>query len=163
MANKLFSAVSKWIQSSSPLIRYNQSILCSRGLTKKGVRQVAALKEEYSVRRTPEEGIDNKNDKVVLTDDGGLIICWHPEVQHPYEMSRPVPEHTVVTQSNLKIQALQPVSEVFRQKHDRMMVRELMHLTYTTKHKWFGKYGKEKRQMYRERDPLKQRRNRDYL
>lgn len=48
-------------------------------------------------------------EQVVLSKDGRVIACWHPEVPFPYEMTRPIPVDVTPTDSNLKLQALLPV------------------------------------------------------
>jgi len=77
------------------------------------------------------------DERVSLSKDGRVIVCWHPETPFPYEMTRPIPLDVTPTDSNLKLQALVPVREIFRKKHKDMVVRELMQLTFTSKHRWY--------------------------
>jgi len=92
-----------------------------------------------------------------------MYVCWHPEVPHPYEMTKPIDLTAPATESNLKIQSLTPVRESFRRKNEKLVIQELIKLTYATKHRFFGPYGKRKRLVLREMDPNKQKRNREYL
>lgn len=43
------------------------------------------------------------------------------------------------------------------------MIHELIKLTYSTKHRFYGRFGTSKRTVLREMDPLKQKKNREYL
>lgn len=59
--------------------------------------------------------LSNENKKldeeaVVLTDDGRVVVCWHPEVPVPYELTKPIPAEAMPTDATLKVQALMPVS-----------------------------------------------------
>jgi len=118
-----------------------------------------------------EQRLENKSDKdKVIPDEAvfyhpqhNMYVCWHPEVPFPYEMSKPIPLDAPSTDSSLKIQALVPVREAFRKKHEKVMIQELMKLTYTAKYKWMGKHGRKKKFVLKDMDPLKEKRNREYL
>ena len=32
-----------------------------------------------------------RQERIVLNEDGSVIICWHPEPKFPFELTRPVP------------------------------------------------------------------------
>jgi large subunit ribosomal protein L42 len=81
-------------------------------------------------------------EQITVTDDGSVIVCWHPEPHFPYECSRPLPEDQD-THSTLKIQSLEEVRSVFKEKKQEFVRQELMSLTYTTKHRWFPR-GRDK-------------------
>jgi len=100
------------------------------------------------------------NEKVVVTDDGSVIACWHPEVPVPYELTKPMPVEVTPTDSVLKVQALRPTRELFRPKHQQMVVNELMQLTHTSKYTWLPK---QRRLRYKEANPLNEKRDREYL
>ena len=34
-----------------------------------------------------------REEKIVVTEDGCVIACWHPPPKFPYEMSRPIPRN----------------------------------------------------------------------
>lgn len=55
------------------------------------------------------------------------------------------------------------VKEAFRAKHKNLQVQELVKITYTTKHRFYGLRGKKTRIHYRDSDPNKVKRNRPYL
>ena len=45
-----------------------------------------------------------REERIVLTEDGTIIACWHPRPKFPYEMSRPMPrQENVGTSSPLKV------------------------------------------------------------
>ncbi|PSN38916.1 hypothetical protein C0J52_11863 [Blattella germanica] len=86
-----------------------------------------------------------KNERITMTSDGSTIVCWHPEPHFPYECSRPLPD-IQETHSLLKVQNLDEVRSVFKEKKEEFVRQELMNITYTTKHRWFprsrDKYAK---------------------
>jgi len=135
---------------------------------------VPARKEEEDVERSERRtgvnttGLDNKSKEpksgqVFRHGRHNMYVCWHPEVPFPYEMTKPIDLNAPVTDSHLKIQALTPVKEAFRQKHHKLTIQELIKLTYSTKHRFYGQFGKKKRTALKEMDPNKERRNREYL
>uniref|UniRef100_A0A1B6DVY7 Large ribosomal subunit protein mL42 n=1 Tax=Clastoptera arizonana TaxID=38151 RepID=A0A1B6DVY7_9HEMI len=75
-------------------------------------------------------------DRVVITDDGSTIVCWHPEKSFPYECSKPLPETPTVEHSVLKVQNSADIYEVFKSTKKEEVQAELMKITHTTKHKW---------------------------
>ena len=93
-----------------------------------------------------------RDEKVVANEDGSIIICWHPEPKFPYEYSRPLPVKTVETDSKLKVQAVEDMKELYHHKPDRLKTRDLMRLTWTTKHRWLpNTYWRRQRQDPKER------------
>ncbi|CAL8097087.1 unnamed protein product [Orchesella dallaii] len=120
-------------------------------------------KEESHEPQPDNAGNDLDSGLVFSHQRHNMYVCWHPEVPHPYEMTKPIDLAAPATESNLKIQSLTPVREGFRKKHDKVTIQELIKLTYATKHRFFGPYGKRKRVVLREMDPNKQKRNREYL
>lgn len=73
---------------------------------------------------------------IVVTDDESTIVCYHPEIQFPYEYSKPLPKNKVVDHSVLRVQNKENVYEVFSKPNDELVKQELMKMTYTTKHRW---------------------------
>lgn len=78
-----------------------------------------------------------KQERIVVTDDGSTIVCWHPEQPFPYECSKPIPETTQETNSVLKVQSLSDIYDVFKPKSEEHTREELMKITSSTKHIWF--------------------------
>lgn len=72
-----------------------------------------------------------------MTDDGNTIVCWHPEPQVPYEMTKPLPELPQESDSLLKVQYNKEMKDLFRKKHPFFINKDLREITFTTKHEWF--------------------------
>lgn len=98
----------------------------------------------------------NTAERIVVTDDGSVVVCWHPEKPFPYEFSKPIPE--IVSQENsvLKIQNMSEVYSIFKPNKEEFVREELMKITYTTKHRWFPR----SRDKYKKPLPLP---DREYL
>lgn len=80
---------------------------------------------------------NSKAERIVVTDDGSTIVCWHPEKPFPYECSKLIPEKRQETNSVLKVQSLSDVYDVFKPKSAEQTREELMKLTSSTKHIWY--------------------------
>ncbi|KAJ4449355.1 hypothetical protein ANN_00753 [Periplaneta americana] len=87
------------------------------------------------------------DEQITVTDDGSTIVFWHPEPHFPYECSRPIPENKQETLGAMKVQSLDEVRSIFKEKKEEFVRQELMNITYTTKHRWFprsrDKYRRE--------------------
>ncbi|XP_077540256.1 mitochondrial ribosomal protein L42 [Haemaphysalis longicornis] len=77
--------------------------------------------------------------RIVLTDDGSTIVCWHPEEEFPYEHTKPLPNirpRLDEANSALKLQyRLENIEKHYR--NDRLEIEDLVKMTYTTKHRWY--------------------------
>lgn len=82
-------------------------------------------------------------ERTVITDDGSVVVCWHPEKPFPYEYSKPIPVEVREENSVLKIQNVSQIYEIFKPKKEEFVREELMKITYTTKHVWFRKNGQK--------------------
>ena len=40
-----------------------------------------------------------REEKVVLNEDGSIIVCWHPEPKFPYELTQPIPRNIPTEQT----------------------------------------------------------------
>jgi len=99
--------------------------------------------------------IGYRDEKVVFNEDGSMIVCWHPEPKFPYEYTRPLPAQSVETDSKLKVQAVEDMKELYHHKPERLQRRDLMRLTWTTKHMWFSNtYWRKQRKDPKERPYL---------
>lgn len=97
----------------------------------------------------------SSEDRVVITDDGSTIVCWHPERPFPYECSKPLPESPTVEHSVLKVQNSSNIYEVFKTTKEDQVRQELMNITHTTKHRWFpNNKNFKRRKAYRDREYL---------
>ncbi|XP_067634452.1 large ribosomal subunit protein mL42 [Eurosta solidaginis] len=91
-------------------------------------------------QQAPKNAIGGKNlvEKIAVTNDGDLIVAWHPNTPFPYECSKPIPK-AVDTQTGMLIKeaALRNAMSAFKDKKPEIARQELMKLTHTTKHRWF--------------------------
>merc|ERR1740128_164609 len=95
-----------------------------------------------------------REERVVMTNDGTVIACWHPQPKFPYELSQPISRsETVAIPSPLKVQVTEDMKELYHHKHERFHRRDLMRLTGTTKHKWFGGHDKRRAEMNERKNP----------
>lgn len=82
-------------------------------------------------------GIQGLVDKVVTTSDNTTFVAWHPEIEFPYECSKPIPPKAVPSSSLIKEEALNTATTAFINKNPEIAREELSRITYTTKHRWF--------------------------
>ena len=95
-----------------------------------------------------------REERVVVTSDGAVICCWHPQPKFPYECTKPIPRADVsTTTSPLKIQVTEDMKELFHHKPERLQRRDLMRLTWTTKHRWFPNRYQQKKEMNERKNP----------
>ncbi|XP_055881218.1 39S ribosomal protein L42, mitochondrial-like isoform X2 [Biomphalaria glabrata] len=83
---------------------------------------------------------------VCLSPDNSIIMCWHPESEHPYEHTLPlIRDKTEVenTDSVLKVQHL--IDEKLKNRPDGPTVNELSELFCTTKHQFYRRKRHEKK------------------
>ncbi|KAL7635247.1 UNVERIFIED_CONTAM: hypothetical protein RMT77_014234 [Armadillidium vulgare] len=100
---------------------------------------------------------DGREEAVVVSDDGNVVVCWHPEPKFPYECSRPLPLETK-EENVLKFKFDENMKDTFRKIHPYFESKQLREMTYTTKHIWFPskdrKLIKFKKKMPRDREYL---------
>ncbi|CAL1545854.1 unnamed protein product [Lymnaea stagnalis] len=83
---------------------------------------------------------------VCLSPDKSMIMCWHPEPEHPYEHTLPLPrdkKELEVGDSVLKVQYL--LDEKLKHNPDGPTVNELSQMFYTSKHQFYRKKRHEKK------------------
>ncbi|KAH0554134.1 hypothetical protein KQX54_007891 [Cotesia glomerata] len=78
----------------------------------------------------------NKPDELVIFKND-MAICWHPEVDFPYECSKPIPKAKQTPKSVLNTSEEEAMKMFSREKPRLVIVEELAKMTYTTKHRWF--------------------------
>merc|ERR1712020_577673 len=78
-----------------------------------------------------------REERVVTNEDGSVIVCWHPEPKFPYELTQPIPRN-IPTEQTMKVQAVEDMKELYHHKPERLARRDLMRITWTSKHRWFG-------------------------
>lgn len=85
----------------------------------------------------PREFIVRCYNKIVMTDDGSMIVALHRDKEFPYELSRPLPEEIKKDHSVLKMTDYEEVKRVFKNMPAEMSRKQLSSLTLTTEHRWF--------------------------
>ncbi|XP_061418786.1 large ribosomal subunit protein mL42 isoform X3 [Lethenteron reissneri] len=92
---------------------------------------------------------DDYNCKVelALTSDGRTIVCHHPALEFPYELSQPMPRPDPVNNTEETYEEMlkarlevNPLTQLRKKPHHA--IEELSRLFYTSKHRWFpvGQY-----------------------
>ncbi|XP_074645196.1 large ribosomal subunit protein mL42-like [Tubulanus polymorphus] len=77
------------------------------------------------------------NPAIVLSKDGATVVCWHPEEEFPYELTKPLPRSVPEMEegdSLLKVQYLE--KDKFEGKPMEVVNRELAEMFYTSRHPW---------------------------
>lgn len=92
----------------------------------------------YVVRRCV-----HQQSKIILSRDEKCFLAYHPEEEHPYEMTRPVPIREQGIESPLKVDS----RNMFTQSPN---LEQLQQLTYTPKGYWKEFRGKAKRKAYKD-------------
>ena len=95
-----------------------------------------------------------REERIVVSNDGCIVCCWHPEPKFPYEFTRPIPRSEISgTPSPLKIQVTEDMKELYHHKPERFHRRDLMKLTWTTKHRWFPNRKRREQAMHERKNP----------
>ncbi|XP_036332167.1 39S ribosomal protein L42, mitochondrial [Rhagoletis pomonella] len=77
-------------------------------------------------------------EKVAITNNGAVVVAWHPDKPFPYEFSKAIPKAVDAQNGGLiKETALRTAMNAFKNKNPEVARQELMQLTHTTKHRWF--------------------------
>ena len=132
------------------------SLLPSRPLICRGLSTTTSLATR---RPTASPTPGYREERIAVTEDGTVIACWHPPPRFPYEMSRELPVQETASSSPLKVNVTEDMKELYHHKHERFARRDLMRITWTTKHKWFP----SKRKMYQENDEKKNPREKPFM
>lgn len=75
---------------------------------------------------------------VTRTDDKTTFVAWHPDVEFPYEFSKPIPRKEIQNSSAvIEESAMRVAQKAFKTAHPEVARQELQRLTFTTKHKWY--------------------------
>ena len=75
---------------------------------------------------------------VTTTGDKTTFVAWHPDVEFPYEFSKPIPVKVENSSSSvINESAMKDAQRAFKSLHPEVARQELQKLTYTTKHRWF--------------------------
>merc|ERR1712088_833423 len=109
----------------------NQKIKMFRNILQKS--QILTQLSQRGLRKAP-----YREERIVTNEDGSVIVCWHPEPKFPYEFTQPIPRN-IPTEQTMQVQAIEDMKELYHHKPERFARRDLMRLTWTSKHRWFGK------------------------
>merc|ERR1711892_308345 len=108
-----------------------------------------SLNRSVFARRIPPSSPSTscREERVVVTDGGAVIACWHPKPSFPYSLTRPL-ERVGLTgasqpTSPLNTQVTEDMKELYHFKPERLQRRDLMRMTWTTKLRWFPSYGRK--------------------
>ncbi|XP_051546772.1 39S ribosomal protein L42, mitochondrial-like [Myxocyprinus asiaticus] len=100
---------------------------------------------------------DNCNVEIGVTSDGKTIVCFHPLVDVPYELTQPIPRPDAISdQSETHEQVLKArLGKELLNNKQAPTIEELSKMFYTTKHRWYpvGQYHTRRRN----RNPPKDR------
>ena len=80
---------------------------------------------------------EDSKEEMTITDNGDVIVCWHPEKSFPYQYSKPLPPPEKPSDSIYNLDTKEKVYEVFTEKKPEYVREKLMELTHTTKHLWY--------------------------
>ncbi|KAL2102965.1 hypothetical protein ACEWY4_002133 [Coilia grayii] len=93
--------------------------------------------------------IDDSPVEIGVTSDGKTVVCYHPSVEFPYELSQPIPRPDPTTSPpETHEQVLKERLSQDRLKNKQApTIEELSKMFYTTKHRWYpiGQYRMRRR------------------
>jgi len=93
--------------------------------------------------RTVTRRLHNEPYKILLSKEETCFVVHHPDNEHPYEYTRPLPECKVEQASILKVDS----KNMFTKSPN---LEQLQVLTYTHHSHWHKFAGREKRRKYKE-------------
>nr|XP_020455257.1 39S ribosomal protein L42, mitochondrial [Monopterus albus] len=117
---------------------------------------LVTFRHESSVTGPSLDG-PNCNVEIGMTSDGKTIVCYHPAVDTPYELTQPIERPNPVTnpvETHDEVLKSHLSKEVLKDKQGPT-IEELSKMFFTTKHRWYpkGQYHMRRRQ----KDPPKDR------
>ncbi|XP_056281089.1 39S ribosomal protein L42, mitochondrial [Pseudoliparis swirei] len=97
----------------------------------------------------PLPDVPNCNVEIGVTSDGSTIVCYHPTVDVPYELTQPIERPDPLTNSvetHDQILKAHLSKEVLKDKKGPT-IEELSKMFFTTKHRWYpvGQYHHRRR------------------
>uniref|UniRef100_UPI0037E95E5C large ribosomal subunit protein mL42 n=1 Tax=Semicossyphus pulcher TaxID=241346 RepID=UPI0037E95E5C len=98
----------------------------------------------------------NCNVEIGVTSDGKTVVCYHPAVDIPYELTQPIERPDPLTnpaETHDQVLKAHLSKEILKEKGPT--IEELSKMFYTTKHRWYpvGQYHMRRRK----KDPPKDR------
>ncbi|XP_070848337.1 large ribosomal subunit protein mL42 [Chaetodon trifascialis] len=113
----------------------------SNGTTLRGAQTCLVPVRQKSSISGPSLDASNSNVEIAVTSDGKTIVCYHPTVDIPYELTQPIERPDPVTnQVDTHDQVLKAhlSKEVLKDKPGPT-IEELSKMFFTTKHRWYPK------------------------
>ncbi|KAL4658467.1 39S ribosomal protein L42, mitochondrial [Arapaima gigas] len=101
----------------------------------------------------PRPPLDSLSCKVEigLTSDGKTVVCYHPSVEFPYELSQPIPRpDPLMNPAETHDQVLKDhLSKMVLQNREGPTIEELSRMFFTTKHRWYphGQYHRRRKKI----------------
>ncbi|XP_026066254.1 39S ribosomal protein L42, mitochondrial isoform X1 [Carassius auratus] len=126
--------------------------LFNRANTSRNIRQLQAGTLLSSNNKSTVRGLstnDNSNVEIAVTSDGNTIVCYHPTVDIPYELTQPIVRPDAVSdhaETHEQVLKARLGKEVLNNKQ-APTIEELSKMFYTTKHRWYpvGQYHSRRR------------------
>ncbi|XP_041933907.1 39S ribosomal protein L42, mitochondrial [Alosa sapidissima] len=123
-----------------PRFSSRSNVLCINGIN-------VYTSHAKSTVRGPE--IDDSNVEIGVTSDGKTVVCYHPAVEFPYELSQPIPRPDPITnlpETHDQVLKQRLGKESLKEKQ-APTIEELSNMFYTTKHRWYpiGQYRTRRR------------------
>ncbi|XP_062374172.1 39S ribosomal protein L42, mitochondrial [Sardina pilchardus] len=123
--------------------------LCPRFSSRSNVLCINGINVHTSHAKSTVRGpaIDNSplsNVEIGVTSDGKTVVCYHPAVEFPYELSQPISRPDPITSPpETHDQVLkQRLGKESPAEKQAPTIEELSKMFYTTKHRWYpvGQY-----------------------
>ncbi|XP_059361719.1 large ribosomal subunit protein mL42-like isoform X1 [Carassius carassius] len=126
--------------------------LFNRANTSRNIRQLRAGTFLSCHNKSTVRGLstnDNSNVEIAVTSDGNTIVCYHPTVDIPYELTQPIVRPDAVSdhaETHEQVLKARLGKEVLNNKQ-APTIEELSKMFYTTKHRWYpvGQYHSRRR------------------
>ncbi|KAK2893112.1 hypothetical protein QQF64_034932 [Cirrhinus molitorella] len=126
--------------------------LLNRANTSRNIRQFRAGTFVPSHNKSTVRGSsinNNSNVEIAVTSDGNTIVCYHPTVDVPYELTQPIVRPDAISdhaETHEQVLKARLSKEVLNNKQ-APTIEELSKMFYTTKHRWYpvGQYHTRRR------------------
>ncbi|XP_076578610.1 large ribosomal subunit protein mL42 [Chaetodon auriga] len=113
----------------------------SNGTTLRSAQTCLVPVRQKSSISGPSLDASNSNVEIGVTSDGKTIVCYHPTVDIPYELTQPIERPDPVTnqvETHDQVLKAHLSKEVLKDKAGPT-IEELSKMFFTTKHRWYPK------------------------
>uniref|UniRef100_A0A3Q3VPP8 Large ribosomal subunit protein mL42 n=1 Tax=Mola mola TaxID=94237 RepID=A0A3Q3VPP8_MOLML len=132
-----------WLSTQKKTLRSNVKVLVANGMCISAVCfSIAAclvpVRLKSSIRGPSLDG-PHTNVEIGVTSDGRTIVCYHPTVDIPYELTRPIEQPNPLNspvESHEQVLKAHLSKEVLNNK-EGPTIEELSKMFFTTKHRWY--------------------------